>query len=304
MSWLRPVLNGYLRLTEKPHMRRAKDPEALRRSFLAKARLLFHAPWRTRMALRTLGPGEALEITPPELRSDTLVLYFHGGGYTFGAPETHAAMLASLAARVGGRAILPRYPLAPEHPYPEAPDFAEAAYHALCTEHAPDRIVIGGDSAGGALALTLLARLLRNGAPLPAGVFAFSPLTDLSFSGDSITANAGTEAVLPAERVDEMGAMYLGDVDPTYPDASPLFAEFTGAPPVWITVGDTEILLDDSRRMVDRMTAQNVPVTYVEERDLPHVWPIFHNTLPEARATLGALAAWIGDQASSNVPTR
>ena len=304
MSWLKPVLNSYLRLTEKPHMRRATSPDALRRSFRTKARLFFHAPWRTRMALQSLGPGEALEITPPDLRTDMVVLYFHGGGFTFGAPETHAAMLATLAARVGCRAILPRYPLAPEHPYPAAPDFAEAAYHALCADHAADRIVIGGDSAGGALALTVLARLLRGGAPLPAGVFAFSPLTDMSFSGDSIRANAATEAVLPAERVDDMGAMYLGDVNPTDPDVSPLFADFTGAPPVWITVGDTEILFDDSRRILDRMTAQNVPVTYVEERDLPHVWPIFHNMLPEARATIDTLGAWIGDQASSSDPTR
>ena len=304
MSWLRPVLNHYLRLTEKPHIRRAAGPEVLRRSFLTKSRVFFHPPFGTRMATRPLGPGEALHITPPRTARDTVLLYFHGGGYVFGAPETHSAMLAYLARRVGGPAFLPRYPLAPEHPYPAALDFAEAAYHALLTEHAAKRIVIGGDSAGGGLALAVLARLSQSDTPLPAGVFAFSPLTDLTFSGASFRGNAERDVELPAERAHEMAEMYLNSADADDPGASPLFADFTGAPPVWITVGDTEILLDDSRRMAGRLRAQGVDVTYVEERDLPHVWPIFHNTLPEARATLAALAQWISAQANSSDPTR
>ncbi|WP_299683981.1 alpha/beta hydrolase [uncultured Tateyamaria sp.] len=304
MSWIRPVLNRYLRLTEKPHLRKATSPEALRRSFRIKARLFFHPPVGTRFETRPLGPGEALYVTPRMVRSDSVLLYFHGGGYVFGAPETHSAMLATLARRVGAPAVLPRYPLAPEHPYPAAPDFAEAVYDAVLAKHPGARILIGGDSAGGGLALTLLARLLRKGTALPAGVFAFSPLTDLSFSGDSIRTNADADVELPAERIPEMTRLYLNGVDPAQSDVSPLHADFTGAPPVWITAGTTEILLDDSRRIVDRMTTQGVAVTYVEEHDLPHVWPIFHNLLPEARATLANLAVWIRAQASSKEPTR
>ncbi|MEM8653938.1 MAG: hypothetical protein AAGF36_04270 [Pseudomonadota bacterium] len=63
-------------------------------------------------------------------------------------------------------------------------------------------------------------------------------------------------------------------------------------------------MLDASRRMAARLGAHGVDVTYVEERDVPHVWPIFHNTLPEARATLQALASWIGAQTGTSVPTR
>ena len=303
MSWIRPLLNHYLRLTEKPHLQKAQDPQALRRSFRIKARLFFHPPWGTRITATELGAGEALHVTPPGDLSDVVLLYFHGGGYVFGAPETHSAMVSSLARRVRARAVLPRYPLAPENPCPAAADFAEAAYHAARAKHPAARIVVGGDSAGGGLALTLLARLLDKGAPLPACVFAFSPLTDLSFSGESIRTNAQTEAVLPVARIPDMARMYLNGTDPSDPDVSPLFARFAGAPPVWITAGDTEILLDDSRRMVDRMTEQGVAVTYVEERDLPHVWPIFHNLLPEARATLDGLATWITTQASSSDPT-
>lgn len=304
MSWIRPVLNRYMRLTEKPHLRRVREPAALRRSFLLKTRLFFHPPFGTRMEVAPVGPGEALHIAPRDVQSDIILLYFHGGGYIFGAPETHSAMVANLVKRLGARAILPRYPLAPEHPYPAAPDFAEAVYDAVRTKHPDAPIFVGGDSAGGGLTLTLLARLLRKGAPLPAGAIALSPLTDLTFSGDSIRTNAHADVELPAERIPDMTAMYLNGVDPSNPDVSPLNADFNGAPPIWITVGDTEILLDDSRRMQERLRAQGVPVTYVEERDLPHVWPIFHNFLPEARATLAALAGWMQAQASSSDPTR
>ncbi|WP_147107106.1 alpha/beta hydrolase [Tateyamaria sp. syn59] len=302
MSLLRSILNQYLRLTEKPHMRRALHPEDLRRSFEAKARLFFHAPWSMQFEWDALAGEDALWARPRRRASNLTILYFHGGGYVFGSPRTHGAMLASLAHRAGAHAVLPRYPLAPEHPFPASVDHARAVYDACRAMDGP--LVIGGDSAGGGLALSLLGSLLADGAPLPAGVFAFSPLTDLTFSGASIREHAETEVVLPAERVDEMADLYLAGADPTDPRASPLFADFTGAPPVWITTGDTEILCDDSRRIVQRMQEQDVPVTYIEERDLPHVWPIFHNTLPEARTTLGTLANWITAQTGASAPTR
>ena len=303
MSVLRPFLNTYLRLTEKRFLKNATGPDALRRSIETKARLLFHGPLSMRLQRGALAGHEAVWISPrkgPE--PQVTILYFHGGGYVFGSPATHAAMVASLAKRAGARAVLPRYPLAPEHPFPAAFDHAIAAYRA-CREQS-GQVIIGGDSAGGGLTLALLAHLLARGETLPEAVFAFSPLTDLTFSGMSLRDNAEAEVVLPAERAQEMVQMYLNGEDPNNPSVSPLFADFTGGPPVWVTAGDTEILLDDSRRIVERMQAQGVDVTYVEEVDLPHVWPLFHNILPEARSTLNSLAAWIGIQAGTRAGTR
>lgn len=303
MSLLRPLLNQYLRLTEKPHMRKASGPDTLRRSFEFKARFLFHGPRAMRIEPGTLAGGDALWVRPRRRAADITVLYFHGGGFVFGSPHTHAAMASALAQRAGAQAILPRYPLAPEHPFPAALDHAQAVYDACRAENAGP-IVIGGDSAGGALALSLLGRLLAEGAALPDALFAFSPLTDLTFSGASLRDNADAEVMLPVERAAQMADLYLHGADPTDPRVSPLFADFTGACPVWITVGDTEILRDDSRRIVDRMNAQGVDITFDEAHDLPHVWPIFHNTLPEARATLDTLAGWIRAQTGASAPTR
>lgn len=231
----------------------------------------------------------ALHITPPQAGRATL-LYFHGGGYVFGSPDTHSAMLAVLARTTGLRAVLPRYRLAPENPFPAAIEDALAVYRALAA-HGP--VIVGGDSAGGGLGLALLGEILRQEMPKPMGVFAFSPLTDVAFHGESVAKNAQEDVVLPADRVQEMAAMVLKGQSPDDPRISPLFADFTGAPPVWLTVGDTEILLNDTTRIADRMQQQGVPVTRSIAHDLPHVWPLFHNYLPEARTTLREVCAWI-----------
>jgi acetyl esterase/lipase len=223
------------------------------------------------------------------------LLYIHGGAFVFGSPETHRALLARIARDCGLPAVLPRYRLAPEHPHPAALEDLLAVYTVLAAEEGP--VVLGGDSAGGALALMLLARVLHLGLPLPRAVFAFSPLTDLTFSGASLRSNATTEAVLPAERAPELARLYLQDRLPEAAALSPLSGEFAGAPPVWLCASDSEILHDDTRRMARHLAAQGVAVTERIEPGLPHVWPLFHDTLPEARRTLRALADWLSPPA-------
>ena len=177
---------------------------------------------------------------------------------------------------------------------PAAIEDVAAAYQALLDSGvSAQNIIIGGDSAGGALAFNLLSRLCAGSGPLPRALFAFSPLTDFLHEGASFRENAAREAVLPAAQAGLMAEMYLAGADPRDPDISPLLASYPGAPPVWITVGSTEILRDDARRMAAHLRDQGVSASLEEEHDLPHVWPIFHNTLPEARVTLDALAAWI-----------
>ncbi len=297
MSLRRHLLNLWLRHVEKPRMMRVEDPLDLRRSFERKARLLFHAPRGTHTTSDALGSGQALTVLPRDARGDGVVFYLHGGGFVFGSPDTHAPMLAQLVRRVGGRAILPRYRLAPEHPFPAAVEDVRAAWDALlATGVAPERIIIGGDSAGGALAFGLLADLCVENAPRPAAVFCFSPLTDMSFGGESFRLNARSESLLPAPRAAELRAMYLGECAYDDPRVSPLLRDFVAAPPVWLTVGTTEILRDDARRIAGKLRGAGVDVTLTEQNDLPHVWPILHNFLPEARTTLDDLAQWIRRQ--------
>ncbi len=292
MSLRARLLNRWLKLTEKRHMMRA-DTHGLRRSFELKARFYFHPPRGTTYRWRDLTHKAqtvpALGVNEPG--QGPLILYFHGGGYVFGSPRTHAAMLARLSRMAGLPALLPQYRLAPEHPFPAALDDALSAYCAVA-DH-PGGVVLGGDSAGGGLALSLLAEITRQGLPQPLGLFSFSPLTDLSFSSESVQRNAEAEVILPAERAHEIATLYLDGREASDPRVSPIHADFKGAAPVWLAVGDTEILLDDTRLMAERIAGQGVDVTCVIEHDLPHVWPIFQGLLPEANQTLRDVADWI-----------
>lgn len=298
MSWQRVALNLFLRLTEKPYLARVQEPAAIRASFERRVRWLFRPPRGVPVVPGRPGTGAPEGLWVGARSEDgPVILYFHGGAYVFGSPRTHAAMAARLAQLTGLPVCLPEYRKAPEHPFPAAVEDARAAFEALVASGIPaGRIVLGGDSAGGGLALALLGDLCAGGADLPAGAFAFSPLTDLSFSGESFRANAGRDVLLPAGRDRDMAQMYLQGADPVQPLASPLYADFTGAGPVWLTVGDTEIMLDDSRRMAAHLRAQGVAVDITVARDLPHVWPFFWRYLPEGEATLRVLAGWIRRQ--------
>jgi acetyl esterase/lipase len=294
MSLRSAVLNHWLRWTEKRHLARAKTPEALRAGFERKARFWFRAPKGSAFQRGSVAEVPVLWVSAPEADDDLLILYFHGGGYVFGSPRTHRAMLAWLSSLCNAWTCLPDYRLAPEQAFPAAIDDAVDVYAGLLEGGtAPERIIVGGDSAGGGLALALLAEICRKDLPRPAGCFAFSPLTDMRYSGASIRENADSDVILPAGRADELAEMYLQGGDPDDPRASPLHGKFSGAGPVWLTVSDTEILLDDTRRMADVLRAQGVIVDMVIEQNLPHVWPLFHGLIPEAGATLRRLSSWI-----------
>jgi acetyl esterase/lipase len=298
MSLMRPILNQWLRMVEKPKMRKAVGADPLRRNLELQAKLFFFSPFGTKQEWQVGGtsqtPVDCLKVTPPNAQEGRLLLYFHGGGFTFGSPNTHAALAAQIANRVGATAFLPKYRLAPEHPFPAATDDVRAVWDALTVQdYDPAQIAIGGDSAGGALAFGLLGALCSEKKPLPGAVFGFSPLADMEYAGQSFSQNAESDVVLAAERAGELVEMYLAGHPATDPLVSPIYADFTNAPPVWVTVGDTEILLDDSLRLADRLRQFHAPTTLQLEKDLPHVWPIMQALLPEGKRTLNDLAEWI-----------
>nr|WP_245243013.1 alpha/beta hydrolase fold domain-containing protein [Pararhodobacter sp. SW119] len=281
------ILRAVLRGTVRPALARAHDPARERARFDRWAARVFPPPRDVSLREITAG-GMALRLDPPQAGAG-MILYFHGGAYLTGSPRTHAWMVGALARRAGVAAVLPRYRLAPEHPAPAAFDDALAAWQALRGQGvAAGQMVLGGDSAGGGLALALLGHLCRAGAP-PAGAFAFSPWTDLTLSGASLHGNARCDHYLPAERMTEARAMVLQGLDPADPRVSPLFADFPDPPPVLVHVAATEILRDDALRLADVLPGAEIRVA----GDLPHVWPFFHAVLPEGRATLDATAGFI-----------
>jgi acetyl esterase/lipase len=162
----------------------------------------------------------------------------------------------------------------------------------LAKGFAADHIVLAGDSAGGGLALALLADLCSRGLA-PAGLFAFSPWTDLTMTGASLKENADRDPLLPVDRLREAVSMVLGTFDAGDPRVSPVYAEFIKPPPVLLQVGQEEILLDDSRRMAFSLRRAGGMVKIDEWTDCPHVWQMLEAFLPEAQAALSDVAIFV-----------
>lgn len=296
MSLRLALLNIGARFVVRPMLNRARTPEAARRDLDRMTSWFLFGPKDVRRGTRDLGGVPALDLLPLGGREDALILYFHGGGYVVGRPETHRKMLSRLALLTGLRTVLPRYRLAPEHPFPAAFDDAVAVWDALIREGlTPDRIVIGGDSAGGGLALALLAHLTGRGTP-PAGTFAFSPWTDLKLTGDSLSGNAASDVFLPVARIEELTGYVLDGADGADPRVSPLYADFRDATPVYMQFSDCEILRDDSVRLAERLAAQGVGVRTDRWPGTPHVWQLLDGWLPESREALRLTAAFVRDR--------
>ena len=224
----------------------------------------------------------------PRGANDRVLLFLHGGGYTSGSPRTHRKLAANLARFANVRVLQPEYRLAPEHPYPAGLKDALIAYKWLMSAggRKPEEIVLGGDSAGGGLALSMLLTLREAGAPLPRAAVLLSPWTDLTVSSPSYAKMRKRDPSITQEDLRESGRKYAGNRNPADPMMSSLFADLRGLPPLLIHVGGDEIMLDDSRLLAERAAAGGVEVTY---KAWPGLWHTFQHESPEVPEATQAL---------------
>ena len=195
---------------------------------------------------------EGAWVIPKEERRSGAVLYLHGGGYTCGDLEYAKGFASTLAAECGVRVFCAAYRLAPETRFPGAVDDAEESYRYLLSKgYTPEQICLCGESAGGGLIYALCLRLKERGLPLPCGIIAISPWVDLTASGESYITNKDADPSLTEELLRFYAKCYADYV--RAPEVSPLFAELDGLPPSLIFVGGDEILLDDSKRMHEKL---------------------------------------------------
>jgi acetyl esterase/lipase len=226
------------------------------------------------------------------------VLYLHGGGFVAGGFGSHGSHAARLSAATGCAVLLPEFRLAPEHPFPAALDDALASFRWMRSTGpagpAPAAALFaGGDSGGGGLALALLLALRDGGEALPDAAFAFSPVVDLTGSGESMRTRAAADPIVNPRLVPQAAALYLGGADPRAPLASPLFGDLRGLPPLLIQVGDAEVFLSDSTRLADRAREAGVDVTLEVWPEMVHGFPLFAPVLPEGREALARVGRFL-----------
>ena len=231
--------------------------------------------------------------------ADRVVLWLHGGGYCMGSAAGCRGLAGRIAHASDARVLVLDYRRAPEVPFPGAVEDATTAYRWLIAEGIrPSSIMIGGDSAGGGLALAAAIALRDSGDPLPAGVVSVSAFADLAVTGESVATNAARDPIISRELLDNTAGMYLAGQDPRSPLASPVHADLTGLPPLFLQVGSEEVLLDDSTRLATKAKDAGVDVTLEVVDGAVHEWHVFASFLPEAQDAIARL----GDFVRSRTP--
>jgi acetyl esterase/lipase len=297
-SWQARVTVLAMKALVKRQPAQAVDVARVRQTLgrVRRAALRLPAGWRARPAEVGGIAGEWIEpagATPAE----RTLLYLHGGGYFFMAPQNYRPITGMLARLGDARVFVPAYRLAPEHRFPAALDDALAVYRGLLKAGMlPENMVVAGDSAGGGLTLALLVALRDAGDALPAGAICLSPWTDLAATGASLVENDRRCALFYGESIRRGARIYLGETDARHPLASPLYADLAGLPPLLIHAGSDEVLRDDSVRLAERARAAGVAVTLELWPGVPHVWQVFGAFLPESRSSFAKIADFIRER--------
>lgn len=247
-----------------------------------------------------IGPGVAIAeatvggvpclVCAPAVPKAT-ILYVHGGGFRLGRARGWAGFASRLASAAEARIVVADYRLAPEHPFPAALHDAASVYDALSRE-GNGAVFVAGDSAGGGLAASL-AVASRDHAPSPRGLILLSPWVDLTLRAATWESRGATDRLFSRESARAAAEGYLQGHPAEDPLASPLFADPAGLPPVLLFAGGLECLLGDGVAFAERLALAHVTVEAHFVAAMQHVWPTLFPDLPESRAALAAMAAFV-----------
>jgi acetyl esterase/lipase len=256
-------------------------------------------------------------VLPPGADPSRRMLYIHGGAFMMGSPRSHRTLTSRLAELTGGAVFAVDYRLMPEHPRRAGIDDCRRAYRWML-DHGPDgvhsasAVFVGGDSAGGNLALSLLQWVRDEGLRAPDAAAALSPLTDAALASPSLRRNVRTDPMLgplfgALARVPTTPLLWSSwlrtGIRPSDPLVSPLRGDLSRLPPVLLQASEVEMLFDDSQRYANRAQAAGSPVRLQRWAHMIHVWQIFHPELPEARQALGEIGRFLNAAAPRTATT-
>lgn len=283
---VREMLAGLVGGPDTPFMERRAQSEQFAAAFVT--------PDGITIEPATLGGVPVEWITPDGLETARTFVHLHGGGYVLGNPAASRAFTTAFAELAGCRVVSVDYRLAPENPFPAAVDDALSVYRALLTAgHAPHSLAVGGESAGGGLALALLLAARQAKLSMPASTVLISPWTDLRCVAGSFASKASVDPLLTRRVLADMAGAYLGAEPATNAMASPLLGDLSHLPPLLIHVGSEEVLLDDSIHLARKAVAAGVAAQVEIWPDMIHVWHMFHATLPQGAQAMERLAGFV-----------
>ena len=265
-------------------------PHRAGRAFIEVLALLDLPPRGVKISRGTAGGIDCWQVAPAGADDAPRIFFVHGGAYCINSPRVYTTLAGHLALATGATVILPRYRLAPEHPYPAGLDDVLAAYRAV--RASTGRLIMAGDSAGAGMSLCAAIALREEGEEGPAGLFLMSPWVDLTSSGESIRANDGKDAILRANDMPRHAKAYAGGLDLADPRLSPMYADLAGLPPTLIQCGDEELFLSEASVLASRLEAAGTPVELQVYEGMWHDFQAHAGMMEEAATAVERMGDW------------
>ena len=298
VSWQAKTINLALRSVVKPVIARVKfTPRIMKFSQLGFDTLTLALPVPFNADIVPVHAEDVpceWVLCGEEMHQNRVFVYLHGGGYFFGSPRSHRALTwrISQAGRMKVLAVDYRQP--PDHEYP-APlwDVVRVYRWLLARGYEPHNIFIGGDSAGGNLTLVSLLKFRELGLPMPAAAVCISPWADLTATGDSLHENARHDPLIPVNVLKFLSRVYGGQTPRSDPMLSPVYADFSGLPPLLVQAGSTEVLLSDAVRVAEAARRAGVPVQLTVYPEMMHVFQALAYFIPEGKEAVREIGRFV-----------
>ncbi|MEE4206378.1 MAG: alpha/beta hydrolase [Erythrobacter sp.] len=224
---------------------------------------------------RTVEGQEVVTLHPKSGPGEWHMLYFHGGGFILPMFKVHWPLAAALVEKVGVSITLPLYEVVPESPASVQDSLADACFADLAMTHAPEGIVLCGDSAGGHMALSLALRLARAGGAQPGRLALFAPWLDVSMQDPAMQEVEPHDILLKIGTLRATGELFAGERDPAGAQCSPLFTpkeELAALPPTRIWTGRHDLFIVDSRTFAGKLRNAGIDAKLYEYEGAPHVF--------------------------------
>lgn len=285
------LLSLYLRILQRKQSN-TKEPLKLRRKLINDVATKFKpSPELKIERLSANGvPVEWMSFREPK---DRIIMYLHGGAYVAGSLQSHRHLVSALSIACNAEAMAVDYRLAPEHPFPAALDDAMSAYLWLVKKHGSESVIIAGDSAGGGLAVALIAKLLEDQLAVPRAAVLLAPWVDLTGDSPTIVSVGTRDVILSKEMLTSSARMYAHTYPLDQPYISPINAQLSGFPETLIQVGTKDMLLNDSRILSQKLKQHGSQVAYEEWKGAMHVWQFFTYFLPESKKAISRIGEFV-----------
>ncbi len=237
-------------------------------------------------------------VTPPEIdprHRDHLFVYIHGGAYVLNAAEAGLPEAILIAARTKMPVLSVDYRMPPQYPFPAALDDVVAVWEQLLATHSATSMAMGGVSAGGGLILAAVQKLISEGEQIPGALYAGTPWTDLTNTGDSYHTNEGVDRLLVTYEgfLAAAAHLYAGSRDLTDPLVSPVYGDFTGFPPTFLVTGTRDLFLSNTVRTHTKLRAAGVTADLLVFEGVSHGDYAIEAASPESALTYADLGAFL-----------